>query len=112
MFVYFQCFVFLTAVSWASWWTVSREETGSPSFPVQPCTGKKKKPNERKECNGLAAQVKGSAEFMGQLISNLTLCYISIGEFKKKAKRNTSVSKCKCMFGNDVLFYTHFSKAT
>lgn len=101
-------FFFFYYVSWASWWTASREETGSPSFPVQPCTSKrgkkKKKTNERKECNGLTVQVKGSGEFMGQLISNLTLCYISVGEFKKKAKQNCLVSKCKCMFGNDVLF--------
>lgn len=41
----------------------------------------RQKANERKERNGLATQVKGSEEVTGQLISNLTLCYISI---KKK----------------------------
>lgn len=44
--------IFLTAVNWASWWTVSRDGIGSPLFPVQPCWGKKKNPNERKERNG------------------------------------------------------------
>lgn len=34
-------FFFFIAVNWASWWTASREETGSPLFPVQPCSSKK-----------------------------------------------------------------------
>lgn len=32
---------FFIAVNWASWWTASRDETGSPLFPVQPCSNKK-----------------------------------------------------------------------
>lgn len=59
------------------------------------------KANERKERNGLAAQVKGSGEFTGQLISNLTLCYISIKKTPTQ-NRTTPVPQCKCMFGNNT----------
>lgn len=38
---YFTLFQFFIAANWASWWTASREETGSPLFPVQPCSSKK-----------------------------------------------------------------------
>lgn len=85
-------FFFFIAVNWACWWTASRDKTVSPLFLVQPCWTKKKKQkaNERKERNGLANQVKGSGEFRGQLISNLTLCFISI----KKTQTKTKTLQC------------------
>jgi len=62
------------------------------------------KANERKERNGLATQVKGSGEFTGQSISNLTLCYISIKKTQPKTKSlqchnaNVGLTKTPCFY--------------